>query len=307
MLKRILLCFLLPNFAYAADIVTSIRPLYDLASNIAANNSAGDASDSDKVHLLLNNSNPHDAVLKPSHIRILQQGDVIFYMDDGFEFFMKDVIQSVRGDAYPLARKLNYLPQRKLKWQDADEDHAHHHHGDDDEKVAIDFHLWLDPKHAIDIVVLMRDALMAHHPNRAVIYQQNSERLIAELRMLDESLKAKLAPYRNTPFIVFHDGYQYFEKAYQLKFAGALTVNPEQPLSPKNISNIRDILQRQAVQCIFIEPEFITPAFDKMIDNLIKGRAINIGTLDPLGNMMEDYSYHKHLTLLANNAMQCLQ
>ncbi len=303
MLKKILLCFLLPNFAYAAEIVTSIRPLYDLASQIVAD---ADANDSDKVHLLLKNTNPHDAVLKPSHIQILQQGDVIFYMDDGFEIFMKDVIQSARDDAYsvkpyPLARKLHYRLQR-----DGHEEHAHHHHGDD-EKTAIDFHLWLAPKHAIDMVALMRDALVAENPKNAALYQQNSERLIVELHALDARIKAKLAPYRNKPFIVFHDGYQYFEKAYQLQFAGALTLNPEQPLSPKNIRKIRDILQTQAVHCIFVEPEFATPAFDKIIASLTAEKAINIGMLDPLGNLMQDYSYQKHLTSLADNAMQCLK
>ncbi len=106
---------------------------------------------------------------------------------------------------------------------------------------------------------------------------------------------------------MFHDGYQYFEKAYRLKFAGALTLNPEQPLSPKNIQKIRNILQTQKVHCIFTEPEFITPAFDKMLNSLTDEGAINIGTLDPLGNMMEDYSYQAHLTLLADNAVQCLQ
>ncbi|MCH9845367.1 MAG: zinc ABC transporter substrate-binding protein [Alphaproteobacteria bacterium] len=314
MLKKILLCFLLPNVAYAADIVTSIRPLYDLASQIVAdananaNANANDKDkDKDKVHLLLKNTNPHDAVLKPSHIRILQQGDVIFYMDDGFEIFMKDVIQSMRDDAYsakpyPLARQLHYLVQR-----DGHEEHAHHHHGDDDEKAAIDFHLWLAPKHAIDMVTLMRDALLAENPKKAVIYQQNSESLIAELHALDARIKAKLAPYRNKPFIVFHDGYQYFEKTYQLTFAGALTLNPEQPLSPKNIRKIRDILQTQSVHCIFVEPEFATPAFDKIIASLAAEKAINIGMLDPLGNLMQDYSYQKHLTALADNAMQCLK
>ncbi len=186
MLKKILLCLLLvPNIAYAADIVTSIRPLYDLASQIVGE---GDANTDDKVHLLLKNSNPHDAVLKPSHIRILQQGDIIFYIDDDFEIFMKDALKAVQGKPYPLARKLHYLPQR-----DGDEEHAHHHHGDDDdEKEAIDFHLWLNPKHAIDIVALMREALVAENPKNAVLYQQNSEALITELRSLDKMLKKSL-------------------------------------------------------------------------------------------------------------------
>ena len=304
MLKRILLCLLLPNIAYAADIVTSIRPLHDLASQIVGE---GDTNTDDKVHLLLKDSNPHDAVLKPSHIRVLQQSDIIFYIDDDFEIFMKDALKAVQGDAYPLARKLHYLPQR-----DGHEEHAHHNHGGDDDdhdgaKAAIDFHLWLNPKNAIDIVALMREALVAQNPKNAALYQRNSEKLVAELRSLDETLNKKLTPYRKKPFIVFHDGYQYFEKAYRLTFAGAVTLNPEQPLSPKNIQKIRNILKTQKVNCIFNEPEFITPAFDKIIGSLTDGTNINIGTLDPLGNMMEDYSYQAHLTLLADNAIKCLK
>ena len=44
---------------------------------------------------------------------------------------------------------------------------------------------------------------------------------------LDRELDRAVAPVRAAPFVVFHDAYQYFEKAYDLNSAGFVSSSEE--------------------------------------------------------------------------------
>ena len=46
-------------------------------------------------------------------------------------------------------------------------------------------------------------------------------------------IKSQLEPIKGKSFIVFHDAYQYFEKAYGLNTLGSILLDPELPPSPK--------------------------------------------------------------------------
>ena len=72
-----LTCLFLTKASYAEDIkiVSSIKPLHSIVSNVVG--------DDNSVDLLVDGVySPHDFQLKPSHMKILQNADVIFYIDD---------------------------------------------------------------------------------------------------------------------------------------------------------------------------------------------------------------------------------
>jgi zinc transport system substrate-binding protein len=83
----------------------------------------------------------------------------------------------------------------------------------------------------------------------------------------------------NKSFIVFHDAYQYFEKAYNLKAVGSITLEPDESPSPKRIKEIRHKLIESEVKCVFREPQFS----DRLVNVAIEGSSAKSGTLDPLG------------------------
>ena len=95
---------------------------------------------------------------------------------------------------------------------------ADHAHGE------TDMHIWLDPGNAKVLATAIASALGEADPGNAAIYHANAERLRQRLNDLDRSLAHRLATVADRPYIVFHDGYQYFEHRYGVKAVGAITI-----------------------------------------------------------------------------------
>jgi zinc transport system substrate-binding protein len=165
---------------------------------------------------------------------------------------------------------------------DHDEEHAHaeeHHHHDGHAHGEHDMHLWLDPHNAEAMVRLIAATLAEVDPAHAEIYQANAVRLEERLDALDGLLQAKLEPIAERPFIVFHDGYQYFERRYGLNAAGSITVSPEQRPGARRLQEIQARLAEADAACVFAEPQF-EPA---LVETVVAGSDARTGVLDPLG------------------------
>ena len=96
---------------------------------------------------------------------------------------------------------------------------------------------------------------------------------------LESSLDERLAPVRQRAFIVFHDGYGYFEHAFGLNGKGAVAVDPARPPGARRIAEMRGALAEHDVRCVFTEAQFEPD----LVSTVIEGTGIRTGTLDPLG------------------------
>ena len=67
------------------------------------------------------------------------------------------------------------------------------------------------------------DALEAVDPANSKNYRDNLRKLLADLTRLEHRLKTILDPVSEKPFVLLHDSQQYFEQAFGLSAAGALT------------------------------------------------------------------------------------
>jgi len=64
-----------------------------------------------------------------------------------------------------------------------------------------------------------------------------------------------LKPVLNKPFIVLHDGYQYFEEQYGLQ-SKATVLKHNASLSTEQVSNIKELIKEKNIQIIFKEEQF---------------------------------------------------
>jgi zinc transport system substrate-binding protein len=158
---------------------------------------------------------------------------------------------------------------------DAHDDHAHgdHAHG------AVDPHLWLDPENARVWLDAMAAALAAADPANAATYAANAAAGRAELDALKAEIAATLAPVRGRGFVVFHDGYQYFERRFGVTAAGAVTVSDAAAPSAARVAQIRARLEELGAGCIFAEPQFP----DRVVRAIADGTGARVGVIDPLG------------------------
>lgn len=164
------------------------------------------------------------------------------------------------------------------KHADHDEHEHHHEHGEKD------MHIWLDPANAKAIVREAAHELAELDPKNAALYKSNADETVARLDKLEATSRKDLESVKHRPFIVFHDGYQYLEKAFDLEAVGSVTVSPEKAVSAKRVSEIKDKVSKLGAVCIFTEPQF-TP---KLVQTIAQGTKAKTSTLDPLGADIED-------------------
>ena len=257
--------------AISSEIVVSIKPLHSLVSAVTEG--------SNSVSLVIDGSmTPHNFALKPSHAKLLNNAKIFFYIDDEFESALKKTVRglpkSVKVIRVSKIKKLRLLSTRADdNWKE--DGHDHHDHG----HSSNDLHVWLDPNNAIEIIKSITKELSAIYPENINTYKKNAKNIIKEIKTTDVLIKSMLEPIRNKPYIVFHDAYQYFEKAYSLKSVGSILVDPELPASAQRIIKIRSKIKSLNAHCVFKEPQYRA----KIVKTVIDGTTTKIGILDPLG------------------------
>ena len=130
-----------------------------------------------------------------------------------------------------------------------------------------------------------------------VRYEANAEALEGQLDSLTVELQKMLEPVHERPFIVFHDAYQHFERRFDLKTAGSITVSPEVIPGAERVANIQQKVKELGATCVFSEPQF-TPRLVKVVT---EGTTAKSGVLDPLGTGIPN-GPGLYFTLLRNMA-----
>jgi len=282
--------------AISSEIVVSIKPLHSLVSAVTEG--------SNSVSLVIDGSmTPHNFALKPSHAKLLNNAKIFFYIDDEFESALKKTVRglpkSVKVIRVSKIKKLRLLSTRADdNWKE--DGHDHHDHGHN----SNDLHVWLDPNNAIEIIKSITKELSAIYPENINTYKKNAKNIIKEIKTTDVLIKSMLEPIRNKPYIVFHDAYQYFEKAYSLKSVGSILVDPELPASAQRIIKIRSKIKSLNAHCVFKEPQYRA----KIVKTVIDGTTTKIGILDPLGADIKSGPdmYTNLLKNIAENLNACL-
>ena len=292
--KYIIAIFFSVTFFYSASalkaeikVVTTIQPLHSLVANVM--DGSGD------LGLILEGSaSPHNFSLKPSHARMLEKADVIFWFGEDLESFLEKSLKTISTKAKIISfMKLNEIP--KLKFREKNifkhDDHDEHKDGHDDHKDEhghkdahghahgeFDVHLWLDPINAKLMVKEIAHVLSEIDPSNAKKYNENADKTSLKIdRMV---LEINKSINKKARFITFHDAYQYFEKRFKVPSMGAVTVNTDVQPGAKQISEIRKHVKEENIKCIFSEPQF-NP---KIINVIAESTNIKTGVFDPLGS-----------------------
>ncbi len=315
------------------NVVTTIKPLHSLVSSVMKG--VGEPS-----LIIEGTNNPHTFVFKPSHAKMIEEADIIFWIGEDLEAFMEKPLDSLAEKAQVISfMELSSIEKLKFreknifddhdghedeheghededdhghKDDDHDDDHDGHedeHDGhDDDHNDAhahahgeFDAHIWLDPVNAKKMVLEIAHELSDLDPNNKVKYENNANATIKSLDELVDSNKEILS--KDISYVVFHDAYQYFEKRFGVIPAGALTLNPDVLPGAKQIADIQDVINDKGIKCIFSEPQY-NPKIIETIGNDMK---ISTGVMDPLGAYIDagPSMYSELINGIANSIKDC--
>ncbi|WP_370210270.1 metal ABC transporter solute-binding protein, Zn/Mn family [Roseovarius sp.] len=170
------------------------------------------------------------------------------------------------------------------------DDHAHDDKGHDDhghdeaghdghDHGPNDPHGWLDPENARAWARLIADELIEQDPDNAAVYRENLAQADAEIVAAQDKARALLEPVKDVPFVVSHDAFQYFEKAFDVTAAGAIALSDARAPGPKRVAEIREVLEKRGVACVLTEPG-LNPALAQSVAEVTGARLV---ALDPMG------------------------
>ena len=275
-------------------VVASIKPIHSLASYLM--------DGVNKPDLIVDGySSPHGFALKPSHAKMLQNADIIFYVGEGLENFLEKPLKSIAKKAEKIElMEIKGLKKLKFRERNIFDDHDDHGHEEDGHKEddhddhgheedgheghahgEYDPHIWLDPVNAKVILNEMVKHLIENDEKNASIYKSNLNKALKDIDGLVKNVKSELN--KDFKSIVFHDAYQYFEVRFNVTVLGAFTVNTDVMPGAEQLSEIREIIEHDKVSCIFSEPQF-NP---NIINAVAKDMNIKTGVLDPLGATLD--------------------
>ncbi|MFQ5973686.1 MAG: zinc ABC transporter substrate-binding protein [Alphaproteobacteria bacterium] len=280
------------------QVVATIPPIHSLVAAVMVGVGEPEL-------LIRGGQSPHTFAFRPSDARALQDADVVFWVGRSFEAFVERPLANLTRDANVVelsdVKGLTLLPARE---GGAFEAHGHAQHekqaeGERDRDQAEDAdqgsevmaateydhegdfngHIWLDPDNAARIVEAVAAVLSERDPANAPVYAANRDALKERLENMKHDLSDLLAPARGRPYIVLHDAYPYFERAYGLLPVGSITVSPDRRPGARRLAELRDKISELGAVCVFGEPQF-PPA---MVETVVEGTGAGRGELDPLG------------------------
>jgi len=285
-------------------VVASIKPIHSLASYLM--DGIG------KPDLIVDGyASPHGFALKPSHAKMVQNADIIFWVGEDIESFLEKPLKTIAKKAEKI-ELMEIKGLTKLKFrernifeghddhghkEDDHDDHAkkeddHDDHGHDDEHKEdnhddhgheghahgeFDPHIWLDPMNAKVILSEMAEHLIENDQKNEAKYKANLKKAHKDLDKLTKKVKSELN--KDFKSIVFHDAYQYFEERFDINILGAFTVNTDVMPGAEQLAEIREVIEHDKVSCIFSEPQF-NPDIIKAV---AKDTNVATGVIDPLG------------------------
>lgn len=281
-------------------VVASILPLQSLAAGVM-DGIAGPAT------IIKSAGSPHSYSLRPSEARLINEADIVFWIGPDYESFLVKPLEALAGKARAVALLkapgVETLAAREGgAWEEDDHGPSHGQKHKDEE---VDAHVFLSPANAKAIARAMAAALSEADGARRGRYEANAAKVMARIDALDAELAGQLAPVKAVPFVVFHDGYQYFERHFGLNAVGSITVSPERVPGARRIGVIRRKIEKLRAACVFAEPQFASA----VVGTVLEGTKARPGTLDYIGASQApgQDAYFAMMRGLAQSLAACLK
>ena len=298
-------------------VLSSIKPVHSLVAMVT-----GDLATLEII--VKGAASPHTYSLAPAQARDIQRADAIFWIGHDLEPFLEKPLATIGANA-TLIELMDTPGLEKLKFReggafekhddrdddDHDDDHDKHDdhdndddHGNHDDHDGFDPHIWLSPDNAKRILAYIASALGDLDPDNKAAYIANATAAMQDIDQLTDAITDNLSPIKNGGFLLFHDSFQYFEHAFGLAASGAISIHPEVAPGARRIAEIRRLLRKRNVRCVFTEPQFDA----KMVDVILQGTGKKAVEIDPLGAALPqgDTLYFELMQAMSTSFRKCL-
>jgi len=223
-------------------VVTTIKPIQWMVNDIVGDTNI-------EVDVLLEDEQSYNLrTLKPAQLRKLTSADFVFFIHDDFEKFIVKARELGKAKYISLGELANL---RLLSIRESGE----MPHVVEDHSSAVDWHIWLAPENAILMMKKIAYLLSQENPAEKSTYIANFLKAKQQIMDLVKTTAQHLKPVLNKPFIVLHDGYQYFEEQYGLQ-AQATILKSDSRIDAVKLTEIKRFIEDQDISVLLKEEQY---------------------------------------------------
>jgi zinc transport system substrate-binding protein len=266
--------------------IASIFPVADLVQQIGGERW-------EVLTLLPAGASAHTYEPTPEQVRQLSQAGVFFQVGLGLEFWLEKLVRAAKNPArvhVDLSKGIETMPTPSpelppTSHQGTRRGHTPHQHHASQEAphfhahASVDAHYWLDPIRMLQVVSRVEQELTKLDPESASLYVEQARHVRTDLEQLHAEIMQHTARLPNRRFIALHAAWTYFAPRYNLVQAAVVEPFPGREPSPRYLANLAQLMRREQVQAVVIEPQLSTTAARA----LARETGARVGLMDPYG------------------------
>jgi ABC-type Zn uptake system ZnuABC Zn-binding protein ZnuA len=245
-------------------VAASIRPLADIVSNVG-----GDWIEVKTI--LPTGASPHTFEPAPEQIRALQGTKLIFSIGQGLDNWVNPITENVPGSSDVMADagiKFRSLPTDQID--------------PDQPNQSVDPHYWLDISNTKIMAQNIAGLLTKADPAHGTDYAKNLSAYLVKLDESDKEIRRELSTVPHKEMITHHNAWGYFADAYGLKVVGTFEISPGKEPTPKQISDLQNLVKQYGIKTIFSEPQLSEQSLIPFTQDL----KLKTAVLDPEGGYL---------------------
>jgi zinc transport system substrate-binding protein len=140
-------------------------------------------------------------------------------------------------------------------------------------------HIWLSFSGLKGVAESILSFLISIDEANREFYEENYDRFINEISLLEKEYKEKFQELHNIPFISYHDAFEPLFLELGLNYKGSLVVG-ERSLTPQEVTKLQEEIKKSKIKIIFKDSYETSP---KLL-NFAKENELDIKFLDPIEN-----------------------
>ncbi|GAA6392987.1 zinc ABC transporter substrate-binding protein ZnuA [Clostridiales bacterium] len=188
----------------------------------------------------------HDYTLSMADMKKLERADLIALNGAGLEDFLSDALATSDAEVVDCSAGVELLENLSHDHKEGDDDHDHGHY---------DPHYWMDPASVPTMLDDLVEGLIQIMPEWETLLRTNTGLAadLVERELLDTYQGRDGSGLTHRELITFHDGFQYFARAFDLELLAAIEEEAGSEASAKEIVEISQLVREHDIPAIFTE------------------------------------------------------
>jgi zinc/manganese transport system substrate-binding protein len=198
---------------------------------------------------------PHFVDAKPSFIRLLNQADILIEGGVDLEVgWLPPILESARNGKIQKDSPGRILASTGVSLLEVPTHPIDRSQGD--VHPLGNPHFMLDPENGKILAEQITSRLCRLDAGSCGVYRKNQTAFDQRLNQKIGDWENRLAPYRGTKIITYHASWPYFAERFGLNVVGHVEPKPGIPPSPGYLENLIDLINREQVKILIMEPYF---------------------------------------------------